>query len=283
VYLPNLPYVTGRLPAKLGSQYPTTGFVFYDATAGTNPGEILYNQNTKIMTPTAFVTSSYVGWRGGTVYSTRLNQHRADDQHPVLGGYGAVGHLAISRVTSSLASYVTAASVWSSMTWNVTRLNDQSIPATNAYSGYQCLAKSERGLSDLAHGTGGMAVTNPDKVDVVNAIIPYYSNNRMMPANPIANYYVVNKPDEIAWNKADGGMYPAGTNELIQCPRVDFDVQCYSNIDGNRSTRCLHSMCFTKQESITRLFGILTHQPSTFTRTTVDILSGGLECSSHTT
>lgn len=234
VYLPNLPYVTGRLPAKLGSQYPTTGFVFYDATAGTNPGEILYNQNTKIMTPTAFVTSSYVGWRGGTVYSTRLNQHRADDQHPVLGGYGAVGHLAISRVTSSLASYVTAASVWSSMTWNVTRLNDQSIPATNAYSGYQCLAKSERGLSDLAHGTGGMAVTNPDKVDVVNAIIPYYSNNRMMPANPIANYYVVNKPDEIAWNKADGGMYPAGTNELIQCPRVDFDVQCYSNIDGNQ-------------------------------------------------
>lgn len=225
IYLPNLPYVTGRLPVKMGSEYPTTGFIFYDAASGTNPSEILYNQNTKIMTPTAFVTSSYVGWRGGTVYTARLNK-------PWAVKYGDVFHLAISRVTSSLASYVTSSSIWTAMTWNIKRQNGQSIPAANAYAGYQCLATADRGLSNLSHGISGMAVTNPDKVDVVNAVIPYYSNNRMMPANPIANYYVANKPDEIAWNKVDGGMYPAGTNELIQCPRVDFDIHCFTNING---------------------------------------------------
>jgi hypothetical protein len=225
IYLPNSPYPTGKLPVPVLPTYPSTGILIRDTAPGGVAADIMYNQNNRVMTPTAYLTSAYVGWRGGTVYTAKLNA-------PIAESYGVVTEMVISRVPSSLASYVQNASVWNPMLWSLKRYGDQSLPITNTYAPQQCLNLSQKGTNRQAHGISGMAVTNPGNVDVVNAVVPYYSNNRMMPANPIANYYVANKPDEIVWNKAGGGNYPAGTNELIQCPRIDYNVTCNTPISG---------------------------------------------------
>jgi len=226
IYLPNLPYVTGNFPVPVGYDYPNTGLLIkQDATTS---ADIVTNQNTKIMTPTAYFSCSYVGWRGGTVYTAK-----GDSSKPHSGSwnqaYGVLKSLSISRVTNSITDFVNYTSVWSPVVWRLRSFSATTLPANNDYSGYQALNLANSVLWRTAKGLSGMAATNPDKVDVVNAVVPYYSNNRMLPANPIANYLTANKSEDLPWNKTSFPSYPPGTNELIQCPRIDYDL-CLDNV-----------------------------------------------------
>lgn len=217
IYLPNLPYVTGNLPVPVGYYYPNTGLLIKgDASTSS---DIVTNQNTKTMTPTAYFSCSYVGWRGGTVYTAK-----ADDSKHNNNIYGVFRSLSISRVASSITDYLAIASVWNPVIWRFRGNSETTLPSTNDYLGYQALNLANSLLWRIGKGLSGMAVTNPDKVDVVNAVVPYYSNNRMLPANPIANYFTTNKSEDLPWNKLSFPAYPPGTNELIQCPRIDYDI-----------------------------------------------------------
>jgi len=221
IYLPNLPYVTGNLPVPSGFNYPNTG-VMIKRDATTNAG-ILTGQNTKTMTPTAYFSCSYVGWRGGTVYTAKADGAKPNgtiqDQ-----SYGVFRSLSISRVTNSISDYVGYTSIWNPVVWGFRKFNGTTLPASNDCLGYQSLNLSNSLIWRDSKGLSGMAVTNPDKVDVVNAVVPYYSNNRMLPANPIANYMTTNRSEDLPWNKTSFSDYPPGTNELIQCPRIDYDI-----------------------------------------------------------
>lgn len=239
IYLPNLPYTTGRLPISRGADIscPYTGFLISDSSNGSGAAsQMIVDQNMLIMTPTAYMTSSYVGWRGGTVYSARVQDNPTSENY----AYGSIVALAISRVSSSISDYVKNVNLWRAVTWNIKRHDVQSAPANSSYAPDQCLNMADKSTRHVAHGLSGMAVTNPTKVDVVNAVVPYYSNLRMMPANAVCNYYVANVPDKIEWNKQTGADYPAGVNEMIQCPRVDFNVRAYSTLDG-RDVDKMHS------------------------------------------
>jgi len=222
IYLPNLPYVTGNFPVPVGPSYPNTGMLIKN-NATTN-ADIVGNQNTKTMTPTAYFSCSYVGWRGGTVYIAK-----ADGSKPHTGAwnasYGVFKSLSISRVANSITDYVEHTSVWSPLIWRFRSFSATTLPVSNNQLGYQSLNIANSLISRTSKGLSGIAVTNPDKVDVVNAVVPYYSNNRMLPTNPIANYLTANKSEDLPWNKTSFPPYPPGTNELIQCPRIDYDLK----------------------------------------------------------
>lgn len=221
IYLPNLPYVTGNLPAPIGYNYPNTGLLIKDDA--TSNADIVTNQNTKKMTPTSYFSCSYVGWRGGTVYTAKADGVQWL-KPAASASYGVFKSFSISRVASSITDYVNYASIWNPVIWRTRGIFDTTLPASNDFSGYQALNLANSLLWRTAKGLSGMAVTNPDKVDVVNAVVPYYSNNRMLPTNPIANYLTANKPEDLPWNKTSFPPYPPATNELIQCPRIDYDI-----------------------------------------------------------
>jgi len=215
IYLPNVPYVTGSLPVPVTDSYPNTGVLILNG-ATTDDGVIL-NQNTKIMTPTAFFLSSYVGWRGSACYTARANEARTTST-------GRFASLSISRVANSITTYLTKTSVWNPVIWFTNPILSTTLPITNRYLGYQSIAYANACIRRFSTGLSGLAATNPKTVDVVNAVIPYYSNYRMLPANPIANYYTANKPEDLPWNKNSAPRQYPGTNEVIQCARIDYDV-----------------------------------------------------------
>lgn len=224
IYLPNAPYVTGNLPVIVGADYPNTGVMIKNG-ASTN-ADVIVNQNCKTMTPTAYFMSSYVGWRGGTVYTAK-----ATSSNPVSNG--TFTSLSVSRVASSISSYVKDSSIWTPVVWFTRVAGSTTLPSSNPYVGYQALNYANACIRRLSKGLSGMAVTNPSQVNVVNAVVPYYSNYRMLPANPLANYYTANKPEELPWNKLSAPSYPPGINEVIQCPRIDYDVAMYAGVFTN--------------------------------------------------
>jgi len=226
IYLPNAPYVTGALPVPNGLEYPNTGVMVKNGALG--DFDVITDQNTKTMTPTAYFMSSYVGWRGGTVYTAKANNVVKMDSPS--NDNGKLTSLSISRVASSMTSYVTKTSIWNPVVWFLKPYVSTTLPADNRYIGYQALVYAEACIRKLSKGLSGFATTNPSKVNVVNAVVPYYSNYRMLPANPLANYYTANKPEDLPWNKLSTFRYPPGTNEIIQCPRIDYDVSLYSAI-----------------------------------------------------
>lgn len=228
IFLPNAPYVTGHLPVASGPSYPNTGVMIKNGA--TTNADVIVNQNTKTMTPTAYFMSSYVGWRGGAVYTAKSNGSRP---HEGIwnSANGVLTSLTMSRVANSISSYVTDASIWNPVIWFIKPFSSTTLPAENPYVGYQAMNYANACIRRLSKGLAGMAVTNPSKVNVVNAVVPYYSNYRMLPANPLANYYTANKPEDLPWNKLSAPSYPPGTNEVIQCPRIDYDVAMYGTVD----------------------------------------------------
>ncbi|UTS51939.1 MAG: capsid protein [Scallop picorna-like virus 1] len=222
IYLPNAPYVTGNLPVPTTSTYPNTGVLVKNGA--TTDADVVRNQNTKIMTPTAYFMSSYVGWRGSSCYTARANEARFNNN-------GMFTSLSISRVANSITTYFNNTSIWNPVVWFTTPVGGTTLPASNKYLGYQGIAYADACIRRLSTGLSGLAATNPRKVDVVNAIVPYYSNYRMLPANPVANYYTANKPEDLPWNKTSAPRFYAGTNEVIQCPRIDYDVAMFATPD----------------------------------------------------
>jgi hypothetical protein len=234
IFLPNAPYVTGNLPVLDGvpvaaaAEYPNTGVMIKNGA--TTNADVILNQNTMIMTPTAYFMSSYVGWRGGTVYTAKCNDSKPHE-NSWSSANGIINSLSISRVANSITSYVQNTSIWTPVIWFSKPFSSTTLPDTNVYQGHQALNYANACISRFSKGLSGFAVTNPAKVNVVNAVVPYYSNNRMMPANPLANYFTANKPDDLPWNKLVIPInYPPGINEVIQCPRIDYDVQMFSTV-----------------------------------------------------
>lgn len=222
IYLPNVPYISGNFPVKIGANYPNTGVLVKNG-ASTN-ADIIVNQNSKTMNPTAYFMTSYVGWRGGSVYTAKCNDARFNPN-------GILTSMSLSRVASSITSYVTNTSIWNPVVWFIKPVDSTTLPPTSRYLGYQALNYANACIRRFSKGMSGFAATNPKHVDVVNAVVPYYSNFRMLPANPLANYYTANKPEELPWNKLSAAPYPPGMNEIIQCPRIDYDVSMFADID----------------------------------------------------
>lgn len=73
----------------------------------------------------------------------------------------------------------------------------------------------------LHAGQAGMAVTNPEKVDVVNSITPYYCNFRMLPANFMANLVMSQDPGASGFFSNE----TFGKSSIIEQPTLSAKVE----------------------------------------------------------
>lgn len=212
----NSSYLTPALPLMTGALYDngnswcilnngmvkngTTTFVATDQVTGTNIG---------IPTMTAYLASSYVGWRGSHVYSARATTVDTSFYQTVTL---MVTDLSISRFfrcVSRVFAFNTATLYKNNMrtpfTWRIFRGSDvTSTDKAVANMQYLNLAKMSTGFA--SNGSGGFAVTNPTQVNVVDAVIPYYNQYRMLPCNPFCNLLSSYDWNAVSWNAFDENL-----------------------------------------------------------------------------
>jgi hypothetical protein len=176
----------------------TTVFAANDQVCGTNIG---------IPTITAYLASSYVGWRGSHVYSARVSK-------PDYGGASVnpaliVTDFSISRFFRCISRLFDPNQVLSyrcnmrtAFTWRIFRAS--SVTSTNAdVANMQFFNNSKMSTGFSSNGSGGFAVTNPSVVNVVDAVVPYYNQYRMLPCNPCCNLFCNYDWNSISWNVFD--------------------------------------------------------------------------------
>lgn len=222
LFLPMLPYMRGRLTGSGGQ-----GLMMKDGE--TTTALDFYETNVGIPTMTAYLSAAYVGWRGSSSYTVRIDDRCGIPQAEY--GNGKVTDLSISRVAKVRTTYVTGGSWWEPFLTRM--LGPANYSQTDlAANGRQRMTKLVKAGPGLIAGASGMSVTNTSKVDVVNAVTPYYSNYRMMPANPIANTAVHNYPNGLPWLNNDKNT----DNSIIQQPAVNVTVNFPTSRSVNNVT-----------------------------------------------
>jgi len=237
---PALPLMTGALydTASIWSSLNngmvkngTTTFAAGDQVTGTNIG---------IPTMTAYLASSYVGWRGSHVYSARVTKPElgSTTSQPIL----TVSDFSISRFFRCIGRLFTANAVANyninmrtAFTWRI--FKDGDVTSTNADVAnmqFFNLQKMSTGFS--SNGTGGFSVTNPTVVNVVDAVIPYYNHYRMLPCGPCCNLFSNYNWNAISWNQFDENV----ENVLNPMVAINTTVNCVENIDNSISNLSYH-------------------------------------------
>lgn len=236
----NSSYLTPALPLMTGALYDTgtiqsswnngmvkngtTSFVATDQVTGTNIG---------IPTMTAYLASSYVGWRGSHVYSARIT--KPDYTTVTAQTAFEISDFSISRFFRCLERVFAPNAALSynnnlrtSFTWRIFR--EQDVSSTNAdVANMQFFNLSKMSTGFSSNGTGGFAVTNPTKVNVVDAVVPYYSNYRMLPCNPCCNLFCNLNWNAISWNVFDENV----ENVLNPLVAINTTVNGTNSVDNN--------------------------------------------------
>lgn len=236
----NASYLTPALPLMTGALYDsdisysvlnnlmikngTTGFVQAECITGTNIG---------IPTMTAYLAGSYVGWRGSHVYHARVTNQEFTDYTavPVL----QATDLSISRFFRCISKLIQANATTSYVnnmrtpyTWRVFKQSD--VTSTNArVAAYQAFSLSKMSTGFSSNGGGGFSVTNPTKVNVVDAVVPYYSNFRMLPCGPLCNLLSNYDWNAITWNIFDENS----ENVLNPMVAINTTVNGVSDFDNS--------------------------------------------------
>jgi hypothetical protein len=240
-------FLTPALPLMTGSLYDsgtsfsvlnnamvkngTTSFVAADQVTGTNIG---------IPTMTAYLASSYVGWRGSHVYTARLAQTDLGTtaSQPAM----QATDLSISRFFRCISRLIIPNSavaydnnMKTAYTWRIFKESDvTSTVGAVANIQFFNLAKMSTGFS--SNGTGGFAVTNPTNVNVVDAVVPYYNHYRMLPCNPCCNLFSNYDWNSISWNAFDDNV----ENVLNPMVAINTTVNAVENLDNNIANLSRH-------------------------------------------
>lgn len=215
--LPNLPYMSGALPSSFRHVRANTKYIDTGAwhEAGAASGSPYLGYRPTHPTPTAYFSNCYVGWRGSTCYIAHFTSHVAD--------YGSGKVVAANFARSDLLpeNMVSGISIWEPMmtsfgsfgTYNLTDPEERAEARRNS--------RSVNVTNKLHAGQAGMAVTNPEKVDVVNSITPYYCNFRMLPANFMANLVMSQDPGEAGFFSNES----FGRSSIIEQPTISAKVE----------------------------------------------------------
>lgn len=237
----NASYITPALPLMTGSLYDDANATFQaannalikDTTTAFAAADVLTGTNVGIPTLTAYLAGSYVGWRGSHVYSARVaNQPSNSTTIPPI----VATDLSISRFFRCLTRIFTYAggfNIRTPFTWRTYRVGDvkstsASIAPLQAFN----LSKMSTGFS--SNGAGGFAVTNPTVVNVVDAVVPYYCQFRMLPCGPHCNMASFVDWNSISWNVFDEN------SENVLAPSVAINTTVNTVVDVDNIVSNLH-------------------------------------------
>lgn len=237
----NASYLTPALPLMTGALYD-------DATAWTNlnnamikngttsfaAADVVLGQNIGIPTMTAYLAGSYVGWRGSHVYHARVTNQDGGASSvvpPVHATDFSISRFfrCISRIMiykASVNNYDN--NIRTPYTWRIYKEAD--VSSTNARTAaIQAFnfAKMSTGFS--SNGGGGFSVTNPTVVNVVDAVVPYYSQFRMLPCGPCCNLLANVDWNGITWNVFDENS----ENVLAPMVAINTTVNGVDEIDNS--------------------------------------------------
>lgn len=196
---PMLPLGTGTLGELTQDEF-TEGVIVGPDTAGNPPAtKIISGQTERLNTPTAYFSSSYVGWRGSHVYKAKVAKGNKVDGPKF-------NEFSLSRCTSPLA--IIFEKLWTHMP-AITHWSNGNVESDLEGVGAMAalLAKSRKPGDMINQGSAGMTQTNVEEIPFSEAEFPYYSSYRMMPANPTANYKIAFRPDGLSWNHFDTAKY----------------------------------------------------------------------------
>jgi hypothetical protein len=213
--LPHLPMMPGNMSGIAVGNVGQRATIRDDG----NVNFQLYGQTIETPTMTAYFAGAYVGSRGSTVYHAKVDIPPVQDaDRPV------VTDLSISRFTRGLTT------MFSQMIINLPFLVDYVtdstyIGVTSIPNRFGLLQNALRRMRKyVSAGHSGFTVTNQDKVNVIDAVVPYYSNFRMMPANPIGMARMGFSPNDLSWNYYDktplnNKIAGIALNTMIEFPR----------------------------------------------------------------
>lgn len=201
------------------------------------------NQTLRFPTVTAYLSAAYVGWRGSHRYHAKLPYVEKKVLAGSDGSGGAwnvaVRDFAFKRHLTSMADQ-----------WDIVITNFSSMMRRQVRQGFATLAnRFSRGLALAAgarravefgvQGASGMTVTAHTVQPVVDAVFPYYSNFRMMPCNPLANYISTYDNNRLSWNYFDETIDNTWLSKGALTTVID--------IDSNASTPFLNVATMTDQ------------------------------------
>lgn len=217
--LPNLPYMSGALPSSFHHARGTP--VTLDVGEWYNldeTGASYTGYRPSFATPTSYFTNCYVGWRGSTCYVAHFS-----DTYARLG-CGEVVSANFARSDLMHGRMVTDKSIWEPVMTSFSALGGMNLSNPEQRATARRNSRTVSVATKLSTGQGGLAVTNPQKVDVVNCVTPYYSNFRMLPANFMGNLMASQDPDNTGFfcNEAFGGT------TVLQQPTLSVKVQPHS-------------------------------------------------------
>lgn len=222
--LPQLPFPTGRAAiTRLGGVCVKNGSTT-DVAANRLDGTYI-----GVPTVTAYLTASYVGWRGSAVYSAR--KFDQPDYANSTVPFGIITDMSISRSFRSFLRMLTGTTFRTPFVWRVWAKGDVT-NATPGLGALQYFNQLKAGISFATTGGAGMSVTNPTKVDVVDAVIPWYSNFRMLPANPVANILANYDFNSLSWNAFDENIENIANSVGLLNTTVMFPDDCPNTIEN---------------------------------------------------
>jgi len=215
--LPNLPYMSGALPSnfqhvRANSKYIDTG-AWHEAGVASGTPYLGYRPTHP--TPTSYFSNCYVGWRGSTCYIAHFTSHAADH------GSGRVVAANFARSDLLPESMVTGTSVWEPIITSFASFGMYNLADPEERAEARRNSRSVNVPNKLQAGQAGMAVTNPEKVDVLNSITPYYCNFRMLPANFMANLVMSQDPGEAGFFSNES----FGRSSIIEQPTISAKVE----------------------------------------------------------
>lgn len=223
---PALPLMPGALHDPAGAGFSlANGAIVKDGSTTLSASNFLGGTHLGIPTVTAYLSGSYVGWRGSHVYHARVTNlidNLTSNSQPNISDFS------ISRCFRCVTRMFNTYNMRTPFTWRVYKEGD--ITSTNDTAApIQAFNLARTGLGYSSTGSGGFAVTNPSKVDVVDAIIPYYSNYRMLPCGPHANLVCNLDWNNVSWNAYDDNS----ENVLAPLVSVNTSVKYAEPIDNS--------------------------------------------------
>lgn len=222
--LPAMPFPPGRLGSTR-----TGGIMIKDNSTTDVAANKVEGTYIGIPTVTSYLVPSYAGWRGSSVYHVR--KFDQPDYANSTVPYGVVTDMSISRTFRSVFRMVTGFTVRTPFIWR-SWAKASVTQTTTGLGALQYFNQLKSGLGFVSTGAAGMAVTNPCKVDVVDAVVPWYSHFRMMPANPIANLVSLYDFNGLSWNVYDDNVENVGNASVMLNTTVLFPEDCPNTIEN---------------------------------------------------
>lgn len=222
--LPQLPFPPGAT-----SSTRVGGVMIKNGTSTDVTGNSVTGTYIGVPTTTAYLAASYSGWRGSSVYHVR--KFDQPDYANSTVPFGIISDMSISRSFRSFFRMLTGFTFRTPFIWRTFAKGDVT-QTTTTLGALQYFNQLKSGIAFATGGHSGMAVTNPTKVDVIDAVIPWYSNLRMYPANPFANLQATYSFNDLSWNVFDENAENVGNAVAILNTTVMFPDDCPNTIEN---------------------------------------------------